>query len=136
MTLTLKPKLACKDNPDQWFPSLVYGGDRVSPKRNERNEKIVAQTRKALALCQACPARKQCLALGMQEDNLEWGIWGGEMPGQRLFKAGKKMSVAEARLMTMLGIEPQYPTNRGVRDERGKFVKGHKFNTKNKEGKK
>ena len=121
---------ACTTNPDQWFPALVYGGDRVSPRRNERNEKIVAETREALAFCWSCPVREPCLAIGMEEENLEWGIWGGEMPGQRLFKAGKKMSVAEARLMTMLDIEPQYPAKDGIRDERGKFVKGHKANTK------
>jgi len=116
---------ACKANPDQWFPVLPRGGD---PKK--RNIKVTQKTKEAIELCNACPVKDRCLELGMERDNLEWGIWGGKTAGERMAMAGMQPSIEDCRLMGLLGItvvvstQKKYTDNaHRERNEKGLFVK-------------
>jgi hypothetical protein len=71
-------------NPDAWFPDIPQGA------RSERNTaKLVAETRRALALCDSCPKKAECLQKGMEHENLGFGIWGGMLAGERVMLSGK-----------------------------------------------
>lgn len=116
---------ACKSNPDQWFPTLPNGGDRISPRRGIREAQVVARTIEAIALCNKCPANDVCGEMGMEPDNVEYGIWGGKLAGQRMAKAGMWVRKDEVRLMELLGVVPEVSTqkkSRRARDEQGKFI--------------
>lgn len=43
----------------------------------------------ALTACEGCPVVNQCLKIGCEDDNIQWGIWGGMFPGERLQLVGK-----------------------------------------------
>ena len=60
--------------PDWWYPET---GNSVS------NEDVEI-TSMALNVCDHCPIRMQCLEVGMQGNDLRWGIWGGLLSGERL----------------------------------------------------
>jgi len=53
----------------------------------------------ALEICAACPIREQCLEVGMQDDDIRYGIWGGLLSGERLALraklTGKRLTNAE-----------------------------------------
>jgi WhiB family redox-sensing transcriptional regulator len=49
-------------DPDLWFPNL-------QPYRGEEGV--------AIAICQACPVKPECLAHALAEPNLGFGIWAG-----------------------------------------------------------
>jgi hypothetical protein len=53
----------------------------------------------ALEICSACPIREQCLEVGMQDDDIRYGIWGGMLAGERLALraklTGKKLTNGE-----------------------------------------
>jgi len=71
-------------NPDAWFPDIPRG------MRTERNTAaLVAETRRALTLCGSCPKKAECLAEGMEHENLGFGIWGGMLAGERVMLTGK-----------------------------------------------
>ena len=71
-------------NPDAWFPEIPRG------MRTESNTlKLVNETRRALALCESCPRKADCLEAGMQEENLSFGIWGGTLAGERVLLSGE-----------------------------------------------
>jgi hypothetical protein len=71
-------------NPDAWFPDIPQGA------RSERNTaKLVAETRRALTLCESCPKKAECLQEGMEHENLGFGIWGGMLAGERVMLSGK-----------------------------------------------
>jgi hypothetical protein len=71
-------------NPDAWFPDIPQGA------RSERTTaKLVAETRRALALCETCPKKAACLEEGMEHENLGFGIWGGMLAGERVMLSGK-----------------------------------------------
>lgn len=71
-------------NPDAWFPEVPQGA------RSERSTRtLVAETRRAIALCDSCPKKAPCLAEGMEDENLGFGIWGGMLAGERVMLSGK-----------------------------------------------
>jgi hypothetical protein len=71
-------------NPDAWFPDIPRG------MRTERNTAaLVAETRRALTLCGSCPKKAECLAEGMEHENLGFGIWGGMLAGESVMLSGK-----------------------------------------------
>jgi WhiB family redox-sensing transcriptional regulator len=41
-----------------------------------------AHGRQAIAICQECPVREQCLEMALRE-RIKFGIWGGLLPSQR-----------------------------------------------------
>lgn len=42
----------------------------------------------AINICQECPVKADCLAEGMKPENIEHGIWGGVLAGDRILMAG------------------------------------------------
>ena len=72
-------------NPDLWYPEQPQG--RPS---NAKRKQLAEQVMLALAICQECPVRQQCLDEGMRPENLDYGIWGGLMAGERIVLSGVK----------------------------------------------
>lgn len=75
------------DDPDLWF------SDEMEQERSGRpsikdSEMLVARTIQALKICSMCSVKDLCLEEGMRKDNLEHGVWGGVMAGERLVAAG------------------------------------------------
>lgn len=66
-------------NPDAWFPEVPRGNFSKS-----NQEKVGAETRRAIALCNSCNQKQACLEEGMKEENLSYGIWGGMLAGERV----------------------------------------------------
>jgi hypothetical protein len=60
--------------PDWWYPATT----------NHITLDEIATAGMALEICKACPIREQCLEVGMQDDEIRWGIWGGMLAGERL----------------------------------------------------
>jgi hypothetical protein len=57
---------------DEWFP--------VSPGTQEARREAAA----AIAICQACPVRGQCLALSLRHWDIgQHGVWGGTVAAER-----------------------------------------------------
>jgi hypothetical protein len=46
------------------------------------------QVNDAVELCNQCPIKVECLALGMQDENISNGIWGGKTAGERVLSTG------------------------------------------------
>jgi hypothetical protein len=61
-------------DPDAWFLDW-----------NLADEDIPRLAR-ALTLCGTCPVRKQCLQVGLSDTEINTGIWGGLLPGERIIK--------------------------------------------------
>jgi hypothetical protein len=59
--------------PDAWFPNMQY----------MTNEDLVI-TEMALRICDRCEIKTECLIVGMEEEELRHGIWGGLLPGERI----------------------------------------------------
>lgn len=76
-------------NPNLWFPEEQESQGR--PTRKARM-KMVENAIKAMAICQECPIRARCLEAGMSEENIEHGIWGGMMAGDRIILARTRRS--------------------------------------------
>lgn len=81
---------SCTDSktPDLWFPESVEPTTNSDKTYMRRVEVMINNSRQALAICAECPIKEPCLAEGMREENLEHGIWGGTMAGERLLLAG------------------------------------------------
>jgi hypothetical protein len=75
------------DNPDLWFPDLGRGGDSRSDARITRKAKEIDL---ALAICKSCDKKAECLEEGMKPENINFGIWGGLLSGERLISVGVK----------------------------------------------
>jgi len=76
-------KAACEDNPDVWFTELPQGRPSAESKK-----RYIRDTKGAVSACYDCPAMIPCGELGMEPDNIMWGIWGGMLPAERMTKAG------------------------------------------------
>jgi len=76
-------KCAADTNPDAWFPEMPPG----TPPKKIREE-LHRETNRAIALCNSCPVQEKCLKVGMEPDNLQFGIWGGKLPDERIAAAG------------------------------------------------
>lgn len=67
-------------DPDLWFLDNVDTGI-IQPD-------MVPGLTIALETCNGCPLRMPCLEMGMDDDNIHWGIWGGVLMGERYQLAG------------------------------------------------
>lgn len=76
-------------NPDMWFPEEQESRGRPSRAAHLR---MVENAVKAMAICNHCPVRAQCLTEGMREENIEHGIWGGMLAGDRIILARSRRS--------------------------------------------
>lgn len=77
----------CTDypDPDIWFPEVSSNileedrGREIRPTPAYRVEVSVA----AILVCNECPSSVPCLEMGMLEENINHGIWGGLMVSER-----------------------------------------------------
>jgi hypothetical protein len=87
------------DDPDLWFAGEAEKefGEKWTFNREQRQRVALEVDRatQALAICSNCPAKVNCLELGMRGTQIYYGIYGGTMPGERLLKLGKSMKKAE-----------------------------------------
>lgn len=79
------------ENPDLWFSEVVEKESRGAPNKQQL-EVAMSNSLEALEICARCPIRKTCGDEGMRPENLDTGIWGGMMSGERLLLAGKKIA--------------------------------------------
>lgn len=87
------------DDPDLWFAGEAEKefGEKWTNTRAQRQraQAEVDRATQALAICKNCPAKVNCLELGMRGTQIYYGIYGGTMPGERLLKLGRSMKKAE-----------------------------------------
>ena len=81
------------DDPDLWFAGEVDLPDTNSSvnKNSEATQAEVNKAIVALSICKGCPAKDNCLEIGMRGHQLYFGIYGGTMAGERLLQAGRSM---------------------------------------------
>jgi hypothetical protein len=75
------------DNPDLWFSDSIESDKQGRPTK-DAVVTAVRNSRQALAICKVCPVKDECLAEGMLPENIDYGIWGGTLSGERLLLAG------------------------------------------------
>ncbi len=72
-------------DPELWFSDTADQmngkGKRLEP---EVKARMVARTLAAISICSICPIKEACLAEGMKPQNIDFGVWGGTLPGERL----------------------------------------------------
>ena len=83
MTKPLVGNCTGSPTPDDWYPEL--GSGAVTQRRLD---KFKAKVQATIELCNSCPIKDTCLEQGMQPENLQYGIWGGKLAGQRMIMAG------------------------------------------------
>ena len=76
-------------NPDLWFPEEQ--GVQGKPS-NAARKRSIENALEAIAICRKCPIRARCLEEGMNEENIEHGIWGGYLAGERITLARSRRS--------------------------------------------
>lgn len=76
-------------NPDLWFPESAINQGRPSRKQHQT---MVENAIEAMEICLECPIRARCLEEGMKEENIEHGIWGGILAGDRIKLARTRRS--------------------------------------------
>ena len=86
------------NDPDLWFAGEVDKDDNeVWSNNTEQRSRLKLEVDKAvsaLSICSNCPAKVNCLELGMRGAQKYFGIYGGTMPGERLLMLGKSMKKA------------------------------------------
>lgn len=71
------------DDPDLWFSDTVESsGSGRLPATVEYG--MVQRAVQALSICSNCPITDDCLAEGMKDENIDNGIWGGKLSGERI----------------------------------------------------
>lgn len=78
-------------NPDLWFSDTIESDKQGRPTK-ETIVTAISNSRQALAICKVCPVKEDCLAEGMLPENIDYGIWGGTLSGERLLLAGVDIS--------------------------------------------
>lgn len=76
-------------DPDLWFPEEQATQGRPTRGAHQR---MVERALLAMSICQECPIRARCLEEGMREENIEHGIWGGYLAGDRIKIARSRTS--------------------------------------------
>ncbi len=70
-------------DPDLWFSDTIEAeGSGRRPAHIE--QEMTTRALEALAICNRCPAKQECLAIGMSEEHFDNGIWGGTLSGERI----------------------------------------------------
>lgn len=87
--VSFKDGALCHEHPD---PDLWYSEGSDDGRRGgnveSRMANNMARSYEALKLCAICPSKALCAKEGMRKENLDFGIWGGTMAGERLVMAG------------------------------------------------
>ena len=76
-------------DPDLWFPEEQTGRGRPTRQAHKR---MVERAVLAMSICQECPIQARCLEEGFKEENIEHGIWGGMLAGDRIILARARRS--------------------------------------------
>lgn len=77
-------------DPDLWFSDTVdTGGKKGRPIGKETKQRMIARTLAALSICAICPVKKECLEEGMKLQNIDYGVWGGTLSGERLLMSSR-----------------------------------------------
>ena len=84
------------DDPDLWYSEGEVGAGRGG-NMEIKVIKNMERSRQAIDICNACPSKSTCLAEGMRKENLDWGIWGGLMAGERLLLAKEPINRSERK---------------------------------------
>lgn len=86
---TFDKKSLCYEHkdPDLWYSEGVDKHTRGGPTKAQV-EVQMKRSYEALKICSGCPNKEPCYDEGMRKENLDWGIWGGTMAGERLLTAG------------------------------------------------
>ena len=71
----LRPACYNHPDPDAWFPEPARYADEI--------KLTVLRGVIALKVCAECPFTKACLKLGMEDQNIDWGIFGGALSHER-----------------------------------------------------
>jgi len=81
------------EDPDLWFAGEVDLSDTNSSvnKNSKATQAEVDKAIVALSICKSCPAKDNCLEIGMRGHQLHFGIYGGTMAGERLLQVGRSM---------------------------------------------
>jgi len=77
----------CSGNPDPelWFSdSFDDSAKQGRPSGKQVKGKMIARTLVALSICSICPVKEACLAEGLKQQNIDFGIWGGTLPAERI----------------------------------------------------
>lgn len=84
---------ACRHaNPDLFFPAATAASRRAE------------QIAEAKAICAGCPVRSRCLEFA-QVNELNFGIWGGTTPEDRMRARRRAQRAARARVRQLGPIE-------------------------------
>jgi len=89
------------ENPDLWFSESIDSdiqNNRVNENSPEYKQRM-ANVKTALAICNTCPTKAECFDEGMKKENLDNGIWGGSLPGERVLLAGVPLTWNNRRSM-------------------------------------
>ena len=100
-------KCASDTNPDAWFPDIT-GESRPS---RRALLPVALEAKRAIDICNTCPAQEKCKEAGMDPLNLTYGIWGGTLPPERITATGKtyaRYSDEGKALYTMQGLKPYF----------------------------
>ena len=75
----------CSDHhdPDLWFSDTDDDKGKGRPRKSELARRV-SRTLEAIEICSNCPVKQACLELGMLPENIENGVWGGMMAGERM----------------------------------------------------
>ena len=76
------------DQPDLWFSDVAESSRSTGRLTIKEKQEIVNNAIVALSICGKCDSKTACLAEGMKPENIENGIWGGTMSGERILMAG------------------------------------------------
>lgn len=79
-------------DPELWFSDTLETGQRGRPISKEVKANMIARTIAAISICSICPSKQACLVEGMKPQNIDYGVWGGTLPGERLLNAGRSPS--------------------------------------------
>jgi hypothetical protein len=79
-------------NPDMWFPEELPHQRKGGRPTRAQHRLMIDNAITAIAICMSCPVRARCLEEGMKEENIEHGIWGGMLAGDRITLARSRRS--------------------------------------------
>jgi hypothetical protein len=71
------------ENPDIWFADSTDQVGSGQPRRDVTMKRLT-DTLEALSICNVCPVKALCLVEGMKDENIDNGIWGGTLSGERI----------------------------------------------------
>jgi hypothetical protein len=94
---TFNDKALCAryPDPDLWFSEEVEDlGRRGGPTKKQKQDNI-NKSLQALSICGKCEVKDLCLQEGMRKENLDYGIWGGKMSGERLLMANQPIQSSD-----------------------------------------